>query len=82
LFFRYFQYLSILGDNKRYDVDSAVIEAKQCQDLLSQAQYHVARARTMDDDMREMRRKQEDERESLRVQRIEEQIKELQKQEE
>ncbi|XP_029341274.1 RNA polymerase-associated protein CTR9 homolog [Acyrthosiphon pisum] len=79
---KYFQYLSVRGGHKQYDVGLAVIEAKQCQDLLSQSQYHVARARKMDNDMREMRRKQEEERESLRVQQIEEQTKELQKQEE
>jgi len=66
----------------RYDVGLADIEAKQCQDLLSQAQYHVARARKMDNDEREMRRRQEEERESLRVKQIEEQTKALQKQEE
>jgi len=66
----------------RYDVSLADIEAKQCQDLLSQAQYHVARARKMDNDEREMRRKQEEEREALRIKQIEEQTKALQKQEE
>eukprot|EP00102_Acyrthosiphon_pisum_P021387 XP_016658597.1 PREDICTED: RNA polymerase-associated protein CTR9 homolog [Acyrthosiphon pisum] len=79
---KYFQYLSVHGDRMRYDVSLADIEAKQCQDLLSQAQYHVARARKMDNDEREMRRKQEEERESLRVKQIEEQTKALQKQEE
>ncbi|XP_060857388.1 RNA polymerase-associated protein CTR9 homolog [Metopolophium dirhodum] len=79
---KYFQYLSVHGDHMRYDVGLAVIEAKQSKDLLSQAQYHVARARKMDNDMREMRHKQEEERESLRVQQIKEQTKELQKQEE
>ncbi|KAL4083952.1 hypothetical protein QTP88_029268 [Uroleucon formosanum] len=47
---KYFEYLSVRGDRMRYDVSLAVIEAKQCQDLLSQAQYHVARARKMDND--------------------------------
>jgi len=82
LIFRYFQYLAVNGDRMRYDVNSADIEAKHCQDLLSQAQYHVARARKIDNDEREMRRKQEEERESLRVKQIEEQTKALQKQEE
>ncbi|XP_001951487.2 RNA polymerase-associated protein CTR9 homolog isoform X1 [Acyrthosiphon pisum] len=79
---KYFQYLAVNGDRMRYDVNLADFEAKQCQDLLSQAQYHVARARKMDHDEREMRRKQEEERESLRVKQIEEQTKALQKQEE
>jgi len=65
----------------RYDVSLADIEAKQCQDLLSQAQYHVARARKMDNDEREMRRKQEEEREALRIKQIEEQTKALEQQE-
>lgn len=81
-FFRYFQYLSIHGDRMRYDVTLADIEAKQCQDLLSQAQYHVARARKMDNDEREMRRKQEEEREALRLKQIEEHTKALERQEE
>lgn len=82
MYFRYFQYLSVHGDRMRYDVTLADTEAKQCQDLLSQAQYHVARARKMDNDEREMRRKQEEEREALRVKQIEEQTKALQRQEE
>lgn len=65
----------------RYDVSLADIEAKQCQDLLSQAQYHVARARKMDSDEREMRRKQEEEREALRIKQLEEQTKALERQE-
>lgn len=82
MLFRYFQYLSVHGDRMRYDVTLAEVEAKQCQDILSQAQYHVARARKLDDDEREMRRKQEEERESLRIKQIEEQTKALQRQEE
>ncbi|KAL4083847.1 hypothetical protein QTP88_029163 [Uroleucon formosanum] len=79
---KYFQHLFVLGDHMRYDVNVAGIEAKQCQDLLSQAQYHVARARKMDNDEHEMRLKQQEERESLRIKQIEEQSKALQKQEE
>lgn len=80
--FRYFQHLSVHGDRMRYDVSLADIEAKQCQDILSQAQYHVARARKMDTDEREMRRKQEEERELFRVKQIQEQNKALIRQEE
>eukprot|EP00102_Acyrthosiphon_pisum_P018617 XP_016655827.1 PREDICTED: RNA polymerase-associated protein CTR9 homolog isoform X2 [Acyrthosiphon pisum] len=79
---KYFQYLSVHGDRMRYDVDLANIEAKQCKDLLSQAQYHVARARKMDNDERDSRRKQERERELYRVKQIEEQTIALQKQDE
>ena len=39
---------------------------RQCSDLLSQAQYHVSRARKIDEEERELRRKQEEEREALR----------------
>lgn len=39
---------------------------RQCSDLLSQAQYHVARARKQDEEEKEMRAKQEQERDVLR----------------
>uniref|UniRef100_A0A8C4X5Q4 RNA polymerase-associated protein CTR9 homolog n=1 Tax=Erpetoichthys calabaricus TaxID=27687 RepID=A0A8C4X5Q4_ERPCA len=45
----------------------------QCSDLLSQAQYHVARARKQDEEERELRAKQEQERELLRQQLLKEQ---------
>uniref|UniRef100_A0A2R5LJB8 Putative rna polymerase-associated protein ctr9 n=1 Tax=Ornithodoros turicata TaxID=34597 RepID=A0A2R5LJB8_9ACAR len=70
---RYFQYLSVHGDRMKYDLAQAAVEARQCQDLLSQAQYHVARARRMDEEEREVRRKQEEEREALRRKISEEQ---------
>ncbi|GIY16839.1 RNA polymerase-associated protein CTR9 homolog [Caerostris darwini] len=73
---RYFGYLSINGDRMRYDLTQASIEARQCQDLLSQAQYHVARARRLDAEEREFRRKQEEEREALKKKIIEQQQKE------
>lgn len=41
---------------------------RQCSDLLSQAQYHVARARKQDEEEKEHRAKQEHEREQLRQQ--------------
>lgn len=40
----------------------AEAEARRCQDLLSQAQYHVARARRLDEEEKMLRRKQEEER--------------------
>ncbi|KAH7966563.1 hypothetical protein HPB49_017742 [Dermacentor silvarum] len=70
---RYFQYLSVHGDRMKYDLAQAAAESRQCQDLLSQAQYHVARARRMDEEEREIRRKQEEEREALRRKISEEQ---------
>ncbi|GIY09285.1 RNA polymerase-associated protein CTR9 homolog [Caerostris extrusa] len=73
---KYFGYLSINGDRMRYDLTQASIEARQCQDLLSQAQYHVARARRLDAEEREFRRKQEEEREALKKKIIEQQQKE------
>ena len=58
----------------RYDVKLAGLEARQCQDLLSQAQYHVARARRVDEEERQLRRKQEEEREAFRMKQKEEQV--------
>lgn len=54
------------GDRMRFDLAQAASEARQCSDLLSQAQYHMARARKIDEEERELRRKQEEEREALR----------------
>lgn len=70
---RYFQYLSVHGDRMKYDLAQAAAEARQCQDLLSQAQYHVARAKRLDEEEREVRRKQEEEREALRQKLVDEQ---------
>lgn len=47
---------------------------RQCQDLLSQAQYHVARARHLDEEERELRRKQEAERDALKQKQMEEKV--------
>lgn len=58
----------------RYDVTLAEMEARQCQDLLSQAQYHVARARRVDEEERQLRRKQEDERTAFKMRQIEEMV--------
>ncbi|MBN3322466.1 CTR9 protein, partial [Atractosteus spatula] len=70
---RYFSYLSKAGDKMRFDLALALTEARQCSDLLSQAQYHVARARKQDEEERELRAKQEQERELLRQQLLKEQ---------
>ncbi|PIO25198.1 hypothetical protein AB205_0093000 [Aquarana catesbeiana] len=66
LFSRYFNYLSKVGDKMRFDLALAASEARQCSDLLSQAQYHVARARKQDEEEKELRAKQEQERELLK----------------
>lgn len=58
----------------KYDLAWAQTEARQCQDLLSQAQYHVARARKIDEKEQEMRRKQEEEREIIRKKKEEEEV--------
>uniref|UniRef100_A0A673CN65 CTR9 homolog, Paf1/RNA polymerase II complex component n=1 Tax=Sphaeramia orbicularis TaxID=375764 RepID=A0A673CN65_9TELE len=58
---RYFSYLSKAGDKMRFDLALAASEARQCSDLLSQAQYHVARARKQDEEEKELRAKQEQE---------------------
>lgn len=56
---KYFQYLSAHGDRMEQLAEG---EARRCQDLLSQAQYHVARARRLDEEEKMLRRKQEEER--------------------
>ena len=43
-------------------------------DLLSQAQYHVARARKVDEEEQEVRRRQEEEKEALRKKKEEEEV--------
>ncbi|XP_077449391.1 RNA polymerase-associated protein CTR9 homolog isoform X2 [Stigmatopora argus] len=70
---RYFSYLSKAGDKMRFDLAHAASEARQCSDLLSQAQYHVARARKQDEEEKELRAKQEQERDLLRQQLMKEQ---------
>lgn len=50
------------------------LESRQCSDLLSQAQYHVARARKQDEEEKELRAKQEQERDLLRQQMLKEQV--------
>uniref|UniRef100_A0A671PS44 RNA polymerase-associated protein CTR9 homolog n=1 Tax=Sinocyclocheilus anshuiensis TaxID=1608454 RepID=A0A671PS44_9TELE len=70
---RYFSYLSKAGDKMRFDLALAASEARQCSDLLSQAQYHVARARKQDEEEKEHRAKQEQERDLLRQQVLKEQ---------
>ncbi|XP_017562760.1 RNA polymerase-associated protein CTR9 homolog [Pygocentrus nattereri] len=70
---RYFSYLSKAGDKMRFDLALASSEARQCSDLLSQAQYHVARARKQDEEEKELRAKQDQERELLRQQVLREQ---------
>merc|ERR1712045_826190 len=69
---KYFQYLAVEGDKMKYDLARAAIEARQCQDLLSQAQYHVARARKIDEEERTLRKKQQEEREKFRKAQMEE----------
>ncbi|XP_029438607.1 RNA polymerase-associated protein CTR9 homolog [Rhinatrema bivittatum] len=70
---RYFSYLSKVGDKMRFDLALAATEARQCSDLLSQAQYHVARARKQDEEEKELRAKQEQEKEMLRQKLMKEQ---------
>ncbi|KAJ6219345.1 hypothetical protein RDWZM_005157 [Blomia tropicalis] len=77
---KYFGYLKVHGDRTKFDLGWAVLEEQRCQDLLSQAQYHVVRARRMDEEEQEIRKKQEGEREALRQKFLEEQrIKEEEK---
>ncbi|KAL5007726.1 hypothetical protein ScPMuIL_016532 [Solemya velum] len=71
---RYFSYLSHHGDRMKFDLAQAAAEARQCSDLLSQAQYHVARARKIDEEEKEMRKRQEEEREAIRQKHLEVQL--------
>lgn len=52
----------------------AELEARQCKDLLSQAQYHVARARRVDEEERLLRRKQDEERTAFKMRQMEEMV--------
>ena len=47
---------------------------RQCSDLLNQAQYHLARARKIDEQEQKMRKKQEEEREALRQKYLQGQV--------
>ncbi|XP_055774286.1 RNA polymerase-associated protein CTR9 homolog [Salvelinus fontinalis] len=79
---RYFSYLAKAGDKMRFDLVLASTEGRQCSDLLSQAQYHVARARKQDEEEKEIRAKQDQERDFLRQQMHKEQEEKRTKQEE
>ena len=72
---RYFTHLSQFADRTRFDIAQAAAEARQCLDLLSQAQYHVARARKIDEEDRALRKKQEEEREAIKRKQQEQQVK-------
>ncbi|XP_070564627.1 RNA polymerase-associated protein CTR9 homolog [Ptychodera flava] len=71
---RYFSHLSKVGDRMKFDLNQANVEARQCNDLLSQAQYHVARARRQDEEERAIRAQQEAEKEELRKKQLEEKL--------
>lgn len=71
---KYFNYLSVHGDKTRYNITLAAAEASQCQDLLQQAQYHVSRARKIDEEERSLRQKQEAEREVFKRRQVEERL--------
>ncbi len=50
----------------KYDLARAAIEARQCQDLISQANYHKERAKKIDEEEQKLRRKQQEESERFR----------------
>ncbi|XP_076114425.1 RNA polymerase-associated protein CTR9 homolog [Mytilus galloprovincialis] len=75
---KYFSHLSTYGDRMKFDLAQAAAEARQCSDLLSQAQYHVARARKIDEADQERRQKQEEDRNAIR-QKVQEQQMEKQR---
>ncbi|KPJ14381.1 RNA polymerase-associated protein CTR9-like [Papilio machaon] len=73
---RYFQRLSSVGgegqERTRFEGSAAAAEARQCADLLSQAQWHVARARRQHDEELTLRDRQREQREAFRRQQEEE----------
>lgn len=75
---RNFEYLSKYGDRMKFDLAHARSEAGRCSDLLSQAQYHVQRARRIDEEEKEVKKKQEEEREMLRKTKEEDEMKKVQ----
>ena len=58
----------------RFDLNQAAKEAGKCRDLLSQAQYHVSRARRQDEEERKMKEEQEREKAQLREKQLEEEV--------
>lgn len=70
LLFRYFEYLAVEGDRMKYDLARAAIEARQCTDLLSQAKWHVKRAQKIDEEERQLRRRQKEESERFRLKQL------------
>lgn len=71
---RFFVYLSKEGDRMKFDLNFATHEARKCADYLSQAQHHVARARKVDEEEKQLRERQEKERESIRQKQLEEEV--------
>uniref|UniRef100_A0ABD2W7J2 UDP-N-acetylglucosamine--peptide N-acetylglucosaminyltransferase SPINDLY n=1 Tax=Trichogramma kaykai TaxID=54128 RepID=A0ABD2W7J2_9HYME len=69
---RYFKYLHETGERVKH---IAEIEARKCQDLLSQAQYHVKRAIKQYEEDELLRKKQQEERLALKLRQTEEQKK-------
>lgn len=76
---KFFQFLYEHGDRTRFDTNAAQSESKVCQDLLSQAKYHVARAKTLDQAEQDNKKKQEEER--LNILRKQEEEKKKQEEE-
>jgi len=72
---KFFQWLSVNGDRMRYDLAIAAAEARHCGDLISQAQYHVARAQSLAEEEKRLRKKQEEERDAFRQKQRQEQMK-------
>ena len=66
--------MSVYGDRMKYDMGAAAAEARQCSDLMSQAQYHVARARRADEEEKQLRAKQERERAEFRLKQLQLQV--------
>lgn len=60
------------AERARYEPTAAAAEARTCADLLSQAQWHVARARRQHDEELTLRDRQREQREAFRKQQVSE----------
>ena len=66
---KYFEHLLTTGD--KFNL-VAKYEANKCRDLLAQAQYHVGRARRLDEEEKLLKKKQEEERQAIKLRQTEE----------
>ncbi len=74
---RTFQWLNTSGEGDRLRGEFRCdfkLENKICQDLLTQSSYHLARAKRLDEEEKELKRKQEQEIQQLKQKQLQEQL--------